>query len=389
MTVRAIVVGLGFAGSVLSRELAEAGFEVLALERRSQIAGNMYETVRANGVRVHQYGPHIFHANSGEVFDYLSQYSDFYPYTHRVLGRIQGKLVPIPFNFTSIDALFPKSEADDLEIRLTEAYPDRERVFVSELMNHKDPAIERLGKFIFENVFVNYTAKQWGIPASEVDVSVINRVPVVLSKDDRYFTDRIQQMPLNGYTPLFEKLLDHPGITLRLNTNAAERLSIDAASSRVYFDGEPFDGPVLWTGAIDELFRYSLGPLPYRSLNMVFEDLPIERYQKAAVVNYPNEEEFTRITEFKLMTRQVLPEDTTILKEYPLPYDPEKRMEAYYPIFSAENQTLYDEYRALGAMIPNLRFCGRLAEYRYYNMDAVVERALQVAKEVIRKYAKC
>lgn len=386
MTKTALVVGLGFAGSVVARELAEAGFSVLAFEKRSSIAGNMYEYERSNGVRVHMYGPHIFHTNSQKVFEYLSAFSAFYPYTHRVLGRIMGQLVPIPFNFTSIDTLFTNEHAVLLKGKLSVSFDGRDRVTVSELIGHTDPDIAVLGEFIFENVFVHYTAKQWGVPVSEVDTSVINRVPVVLGTDDRYFSDDIQMMPLEGYTQLFENLLNHPNIHYSLQDDAANHLKADIESRTLLVDGEPFTGPVIYSGLADELFDYSHGPLPYRSLDMLFEDCPVDYYQNAAVINFPNEEEYTRITEFKHMTLQVLPGNTTIMREYPLPYHPGSTTPPYYPIVGPRNQEQYNAYLELSHLFPNLYLCGRLAEYRYYNMDGAVERALNVAAQILKDF---
>lgn len=387
MKKQAIVIGLGFSGSIMARELAQAGFSVLAIEKRSHIGGNMYEYARGNGVRVHMYGPHIFHTNSREAFDYLSRFTSFYPYTHRVLGKINGKLVPIPFNFTSIDLLFPLEQANRYKAKLTGHFPDRDRVFISELVRHPDPDISSIGSFIFENVFVHYTAKQWGMPASQVDTSVINRVPVVLGNDDRYFSDSIQMMPSEGYTPIFEKMLNHPNIHTMLESDAMDRIRIDSDERAILFDGAPFSGPVCLSGPIDEFFKFQLGTLPYRSLDMKFEDLDIDYYQPASVVNYPNEELFTRITEFKHMTLQVLPAHTTILKEYPLPYRPGGLFPPYYPIASEENQERYEGYLNMSRRFPNLYLCGRLAEYKYYNMDAVVDRALLVSSQILKDFS--
>jgi len=386
MAKTALIIGLGFAGSVAARELAEAGFSVLAYEKRSSIAGNMYEYVRANGIRVHMYGPHIFHTDSRRVFDYLSRFSSFYPYSHRVLGKINGQLVPIPFNFASIDALFPPLQAASLKTKLSGSFGEKTRVSVSELIAHADPDIAQLGEFVFENVFVHYTAKQWGVPVSQVDISVINRVPVVLGYDDRYFPDSIQMMPLEGYTSLFQNLLNHPNIQYFLNADAADHMEVDRKLHTISLDGEPFTGPVVYSGPADELFGYSIGALPYRSLDMKFEDCPVDYYQNASVVNYPNEEEYTRITEFKHMTLQVLSGQTTILKEYPVAFQHGGLLPPYYPIAGRENQKRYNDYFEMSRQFPNLYLCGRLAEYKYYNMDAVIERSLAVAGHVIKNF---
>ncbi len=381
----AVVVGLGFAGGVMARELAEAGYQVVALDRRNHIAGNMYEALRSNGLRVHLYGPHIFHTHSDRVYQYLQKFSDFYPYTHRVLGKINGKLIPIPFNFTGIDQLFSEEKAAMLKEQLSQAFPLKDRISVSELLEHSNDNIAQLGQFIFERVFVNYTAKQWGVPVSEVDTSVINRVPVVIGYDDRYFSDPYQAMPKEGYSALFQELLSHPNISVQLGCEASDYLKLDFSRGEVNFRGSQFSGPLCYSGALDELCHYQLGELPYRSLDMNFEDLDCEVFQPTAVVNYPNEEDYTRITEFKHLTLQKAAGKTSILKEIPKAYQVGKGEVPYYPILGTENQNLYNRYRNLVKDFSQLYLCGRLAEYRYYNMDAVIHRALEVSAQIIEK----
>ena len=380
-----IVVGAGFSGAVAARELSEAGKSVLVIEKRAQIGGNMYDSEDSNGVLVHWYGPHIFHTSSKDVFDYLKRFSDWQPYEHRVLGRIDGKHVPIPFNFRSLDLLFPAEQAELIKNKLTEQFPNQQKVSVLDLMNAKDETVKKFGEFVFEKVFLHYTAKQWGTPPEQVDRSVINRVPVVLGYDDRYFQDTYQFMPANGFTPIFESLLDHPAITVRLNCEAGTVLTLDQTQGKIYFEQAEFKGPVVFTGAIDQLFGYAYGQLPYRSLNLVFEQKPVTDFQPAAVVNYPNEEAFTRITEFKKLGGRQVEGSTTILKEYPMPYDPaaEKGNIPYYVISSPENLSRYQQYAELADTFPNLHLCGRLAEYKYYNMDAAILQALRVSKKIL------
>ena len=377
----AVVVGAGFAGSVVARQLANSGKKILVLEKRGQIGGNMFDSADSNGVMVHWYGPHIFHTNNRNVFDYLRQFADWHPYEHRVKGRIQGKLIPIPFNFTAIEAIFPKQQAETLKEGLIHLFPKKERVSVLDLTGHIDPQIAALGEFVFENVFVHYTAKQWGMPVEKVDTSVINRVPVVIGYDDRYFKDTIQMMPDRGFSHLFEKLLDHHNITVCVDTPASCRLTL-GENKRFVLDGQAFTGPVVYTGPIDELFDYRYGKLPYRSLDLRFEQLSQKEYQPAAVVNYPNEEKFTRITEFKKLTGQTLEGATTILREYPMPFTHKPEEEAYYPIENPENRSQYEAYATDAVGVPGLYLCGRLAEYKYYNMDGVVERALLLANQI-------
>lgn len=370
-----IVVGAGFSGAVVARQLAEAGRRVLVCEQRAQIGGNMYDALDENGVSVHWYGPHIFHTGSKEVVDYLGKFTDWVPYEHRVLGRIDGELVPIPFNFTSLEALFPPEKAAAIEARLAELFPGQRTASVMALQQSEDALVREFGAFVLEKVFLHYTAKQWGTPIEQVDRAVIDRVPVVLGYDDRYFQDQYQMMPARGFTPLFERLLDHPAITVRLNVAAT------------HFDEETFGGDVIFTGALDALFDYRFGELPYRSLRLDFERLAVTQFQPAAVVNYPNEEKFTRITEFKQLAGQEIADATTILREYPLAYDPRGTVGnvPYYVIESPENRALYERYAALAATFPRLKLCGRLAEYRYYNMDAAVLRALALSQEILEQ----
>lgn len=381
-----LIVGCGFSGAVAARCLAESGRRVIILEKRGHIAGNMFDEKDENGVLVHRYGPHIFHTSIKEVFDFLKRFSDFFPYSHRVLGKIDGQFVPIPFNFTSAEKLFGAQKAQKLENALVNAFPGKTRVPVTELLKGTDADVKFAGNFIFEKVFLHYTAKQWGMPADKVDRSVLSRVPVVLGRDDRYFSDEFQYMPQKGYNELFKNLLSHENIEIVLNCDASKRLRADTLKSRLFFDGEELNCDVIWTAPADELFGYSNGRLPYRSLDLKFERFDKTEYQPAAVVNYPNEEDFTRITEFKYLTGQRLEGKTTIMKEYPLIYNPDSGRGniPYYPIISAENLALYDSYKKLAGKFKNLHFCGRLAEYKYYNMDKAVARALDLSREILK-----
>ncbi|NLT12173.1 MAG: UDP-galactopyranose mutase [Clostridiaceae bacterium] len=383
MKKQALVIGLGFAGSVVSRILADSGYDVIALEKRAHIAGNMFEYERSNGVRVHLYGPHIFHTNNEAVFSFLNRFSGFYPYSHRVIGKIDNQLVPIPFNFTSIDRLFSKDIATVYKTKLSKAFDLESRVTISDLFDTQDPDIRDLANFVLQKVFVNYSAKQWGVPFDQLDSTVTSRVPVVIGEDDRYFSDKIQMMPLLGFTDLFERLLNHPNIAVNLNSESNRRIRLHPDSGKVLLDGIPFSGPVCYTGPIDELFDYSLGALPYRTTEFVFEDYDVNCLQCTPVINYPNEEKYTRISEFKHITLQEVPDKTTILKEYPMPYHYGSNMIPLYPIQNPDNKRKYEDYLRLGKSYSDLFFCGRLAEYKYYNMDAVVARAMQVADDIL------
>ena len=353
-----IIVGSGFAGSTLARKFALDNKKVLIYEKRGQIGGNMYDKVLDNSILVHQYGPHIFHTNSKKVMDFVTQFGSWYFYEHKVVGKINNTLVPIPFNFKSLELLYSKEQADIIKEKLLAKYKDTKKVSILDLINDSDETIKQFGLFVYKNVFENYTAKQWNIPIEEIDTSVINRVPVILGYDDRYFQDEYQYMPKHGYTKVFEEMLNHPNITIKLNTNALE--DIEIKDNKIYWQNQEFHGKVFYTGAIDELFNYKYGPLPYRSLDLVFENYDMNYYQSSAVVNYPNDEKYTRITEFKYLSNQLVNNKTTILKEYPKKYD-----------YQDENSIPYYLY-----------MCGRLAEYKYFNMDAVILRALELYEKV-------
>ena len=378
-----IIVGAGFAGSVLAERFASNNKKVLVIDKRNHIGGNMYEEIRSNGVRVHKYGPHIFHTNDKEVFDYLQQFTGFYFYEHRVIGYIDKTFVPIPFNFKSLELLFPNDKVKEIKEKLLDKYSSKTKVSILDLLNDEDNVIKEFGKYVYEKVFVNYTAKQWNVPISEVDTSVINRVPVILGYDDRYFQDTYQAMPKNGFNEIFNKMLDNKNIEVKLNTNAKDLLRIDTDNKKIYYDSKEFKGIVIYSGALDEFLDYKYGPLPYRSLDLVFEDRCENYYQPTSVVNYPNDERFTRITEFKYLSNEIVKDNTTILKEYPLTYDyKNKKHVPYYAIFNDDNLALYQKYYDSVKDIDNFYLCGRLAEYKYYNMDAVVRRALNLFREI-------
>lgn len=380
-----LIIGAGFSGAVVARQLAEKyNQKVYLIEKRNHIAGNMYEKKSSNGVRVHWYGPHIFHTNNVKVFEYLKRFSDFYAYEHCVVGKIDGKLVPIPFNFQSIDMLFGREQAEQIKKKLLVQYPNMSKVSILDLLENKDKLVQEFGQFVYEKVFVHYTAKQWQQPIEEVDTSVINRVPVVLGYDNRYFQDIYQFMPKQGFTKLFENLLNHPNIKIQLGTDAASVLRFDINRNKVYFHEEEWNKPIVFTGAIDELFQCKYGHLPYRSLNLVFEDYKKNIYQSNSVVNYPNDEDFTRITEFKYLTNEKIKDNTTILKEYPCSYHPNGIVGnvPFYPIINKDNVALYQKYADLSKQFKMLYLCGRLAEYKYYNMDGAIEAALELSDKI-------
>jgi len=356
-----LVVGAGFAGSVLAERLArERGEQVLVIDRRPHIAGNAYDHLDAAGLLIHQYGPHIFHTNSRAVFDHLSRFTEWRPYQHHVLGRVDDRLVPIPINLDTINTLYGLDlTSDELDAWFAARAEPVDAVRTSE-----DVVVSKVGRELYEKFFRGYTRKQWGLDPSELDKSVTARVPVRTNRDGRYFTDEFQFMPAAGYTKMFERMLDHPNITVRTGVDY-HAIQQDISFKRL-----------IWTGPVDEFFGCRFGRLPYRSLRFVHETLDQEQFQSVGTVNYPQTEAYTRITEYKYLTGQVHPQ-TSLTYEYP-----EAEGDPYYPVPRPENQELYKRYEALADATPDTWFVGRLATYRYYNMDQVVAQALATFKRI-------
>jgi len=384
-----IIIGSGFAGSVLAERLANnLDKKVLVIEKRNHIGGNMYDFFDEAGVLQHKYGPHIFHTNHDLVVEYLSRFTEWFPYEHEVLGYVENQLVSIPFNIEGIRTCFPPEKADEMISLLIEKYGEDTKVPILKLREEKNELLKELADFIYENVFLHYTMKQWDLTPDQIDPNVTNRVPVNVSNDQRYFNDNFQLMPKKGYTVIFEQMLDNENIDVLLDTDAMSLLKLDYESGKVYFKDELFDGILVCTGQIDTLFNYQLGELQYRSLDF---DVQYKEgtYQPVATVNYPtpkSEHAYTRITEYKHMMQQK-PENTSICIEYSLPFDrnAEKGNIPYYPVFTDEGQKKYQDYVDLSEKFKNLYLVGRLAEYRYYNMDAIVHRALEVYQEIKEK----
>ena len=395
-----LVIGAGYAGSVAARELAERGGQrVLVLERRDHIGGNAYDCLDGHGVLIHKYGPHIFHTTSQRVFRYLSRFTQWRRYQHRVIANLprdnpevvparketSGRFCfPVPFNLDSLENAFGAQEGRRLGEKLLAAYPAQSQVTILELRQNPDPEIAAIAEYVYEHVFVHYTRKQWGQTPEEIDPATTARVPVRLSRDDRYFQDPWQGMPLEGYTPMFRRMLDHPGITVELGADALARL--DLSGSTVQVDGEPFQGPVIYTGQADELFGFRFGPLPYRTLDFRLETYDRQFYQTHGTVNYTVDEDFTRITEFKHLTGQRLQDPiTSIMKEYSRAYTGAEGEIPYYAIINPANNALYARYQNQAEQFPNLHLLGRLAEYKYYNMDAIVLRALELCDRLLEE----
>jgi UDP-galactopyranose mutase len=357
-----LIVGAGFAGAVMAERLAtQQNSRVLLVDKRRHIGGNTYDAYNSDGILVHHYGPHIFHTNSREVFEYLGQFTSWRPYEHRVLASVDGILVPIPINLNTVNALYGLNlNADELQ-----GFLDAKATKVPRVVTSEDAVVSKVGKELYEKFFKGYTKKQWGLDPSQLDASVAARIPTRCNRDNRYFSDTYQAMPLHGYTRLFENMLDHPNIKVMLNTDYKDIV-----------DEFPFE-QMIYTGPIDYYFDYCFGPLPYRSIEFKFETHDCEYLQATGTVNYPNEHLYTRSTEFKYLTGQKH-NKTTVVYEYP-----KSEGDPYYPVPRPENAELYRKYKALADTTSNTCFTGRLATYKYYNMDQVVAQSLSLAAKII------
>ncbi len=382
-----IVIGAGIAGSTAARQLAEKGNrKVLVIEKRDHIGGNCYDRLDEYGILVHEYGPHIFHTDMEDVFSYLSRFTEWnlYENGHQVVADVNGKLIPVPFNLNTLHMVYDKDLADILEKKLLDCYGEGSRVAIMELRKNPDLQIQAIAQYVYENVFLKYTMKQWGQTPEEISPEVTGRVPVLVSYDNRYFQDKYQGVPLHGFTAMFERMLDHENITVLTGTDAANLLEFKDSNAEIWFEGRKFEGSVIYTGELDQLYGLKYGRLPYRSLRFDFEHLDQEDFQNGhSVVNYTVSEDFTRITEFQYLTGQKDASGTTIVREYPFAYSGAEGEIPYYAIMNPENETLYQKYKKLAEHYPNLHLLGRLAEYRYYNIDAMTKKALELAETLL------
>jgi UDP-galactopyranose mutase len=352
-----LIVGAGFAGATIAERLAADGDQrVLICDKRPHIGGNAYDCYNEHGVLIHQYGPHIFHTNSERIFRYLSRFTAWRPYQHRVRACVEGQIVPIPINLDTINQLYGTHYSSlELEAFFASVAEPRSPIKTSE-----DVIVNRVGRELYEKFFRNYTRKQWGLDPSQLDAMVTARVPVRTNRDDRYFTDTYQSMPLHGYTRMFERMLNHPNIHVLLNSDYRDIRTLVPHRRLIY------------TGAVDEYFEYCYGKLPYRSLQFQWETRDLPTAQCAPVINYPNDHLYTRVTEFKQLSGQEHPK-TTLVYEFPT-----NEGDPYYPIPTVDNAALYARYQALAEATPDVVFLGRLGTYKYYNMDQVVGQALAV-----------
>jgi len=359
-----LIVGAGFAGSVLAERLAtQAGKKVLIIDKRDHIAGNAYDYYNNDGILIHKYGPHIFHTNSKDVFEYLDQFTEWRPYEHKVLACVDGQQVPIPINLNTINQLYGlnlnSSQVEDFFASKAEP--------VTRVKTSEDVVVSKVGRELYEKFFRGYTRKMWELDPSELDASVTARVPTRTNRDDRYFTDTYQAMPLHGYTAMFQKMLSHPNIKVMLNTDYKEIIDIIPHKKLIY------------SGPVDAYFNYCYGKLPYRSLEFKFETIDQEYFQSTGTINYPNEQAFTRITDFKYLTGQKH-HKTAIVYEFP-----KAEGDPYYPVPRPENAEIYKKYQQLTTAETNTYFVGRLATYKYYNMDQVVAQALTTFKKIMQE----
>lgn len=367
-----MIIGAGYAGAILAERIAsQLDKKVLVVDRRNHIAGNAYDYYDENGILVHKFGPHIFHTSSKKVFDYLSQFTKWNTYVHHVKAVVEGKNVPVPFNINSIYQLFPKKYAEKLENKLIEKYGFGLKIPILKMKETDDPELKQLADYIYKNVFFGYTVKQWGLKPEELDFNVTSRVPVYISRDDRYFQDIYQCLPKNGYTEMFNNILNHKNIKILLNTDYHEVVDY------IKFD------KLIFTGPLDYYFDNMFGELPYRSLQFDFQTFDTPQYQEGGQINYPNNYDYTRITEFKHLTQQKH-HQTTIAYEYPEQFVAGVN-EPYYPIPKAENNELFAKYKAEADKLKNVYFVGRLADYKYYNMDQIAGVALQLFEKKIAK----
>lgn len=374
-----LVVGCGLSGAVIARYMAEQGKKVELWERRDHIGGNMYDYMDEHGFLVQKYGPHTFHTKNKELYDYMCRFEQWQNYKLTCGAVWDGKYTPTPFNFTTIDTFFSREQGEQLKEKLKTAFAGREFATVVEVLEHPDPDIRGYAEYLFRNDYAPYTAKQWGVSPEEIDPSVLNRVPLRFSYEEGYFDDRYQVMPEHSFTRFFENLLNHPSIEVKLGVEALEHLCVKG--EKLFLNGEEVVIPVVYTGALDELFGCVYGRLPYRSLRFEWKHTEQNSVQPAPVVAYPQEAGYTRITEYKKLPVQAGP-GSSYAVEYPLPCREGEKLEPYYPVLTARSQEQYGRYKALAEQIPNLICCGRLADFKYYNMDQALARALAAVQNL-------
>lgn len=385
-----VIVGTGFTGSVIARQLVDRmDAKVLLLEKRDHIGGNMYDKIFENGVLVHMYGPHTFFTDEKWIMDYIQKFSKWIPLDVTAKVEIDDRVFSLPFGFQFIREYYGKAKADLLIARLKEAFPNQERVAIYDLLNQENEDIHNFAKMLCEKDYYPYSSKQWGIPMEDMDPSVISRVKFALSEDNRYIQQRYQYTPQGGYTFFFRKLLESDNIKVVTGIDAMELISFNDAAEcvEINWEDQRYRCPIVFTGPIDELFSSRFGPLPYRSLNIEFKSFKMNDYQAVPFISYPQAEGYTRIVEYKKLTGQKLEGETTISIEYPKAYINGKNL-PYYPVINRANLEKFEKYRKLADNYCNLYVCGRLGDYKYYNMDAAIIRAMEIEKQIERTLTK-
>ena len=375
-----IIAGAGLSGSTFARLMAEKGSKILVIDRRSTVAGNLYDETNMYGILVQQNGPHIFHTNSEEVYSFITKYHKWNPFKLRCSVDMCGQQTPSPFNFKTIDQFYATDKAELIKEALLLKYPNQSTVTIVELLNSEEPLIKQYAQMLFDNDYSLYTAKQWGIKASEIDINVLKRVPVRLDYKEMYFSDKYECMPEGGFTSFIKDLLDHDNIEYINNEDALKYISLNDQDHRIEFHGLEVSTncKLVYTGAIDELFNFEFGKLPYRSLTFKYETLNEELFQATPVVAYPQVEGYTCITEYKQLPKQNILGITTIAYEYPMMFEEGKADEPYYPVPTDDTAMLYSKYKAKAGNYDNLILCGRLANYKYYNMDQAILAVLRL-----------
>lgn len=378
-----IVVGSGFSGSIIARELAEKHNKmVTVIEKRSHIAGNMYDELDEHGILIHKYGPHVVVTNRWDIIKYLMRFSPMYKHVVKEMSFIDGRYIRLPYNFESAQQLIGEEKAEVLINKLRARYKGMDRVSVRTLADSDDQDIAFFGNLLFEKAYRTYCAKQWDVPVETLDKSILDRVPMAMSYDERYMNKDFQFLPENGYAALFKNMLDHPNITVRLNEDANEHLVLDSSGNTVKYDGEDVD-ILVYTGAIDELFGTKYGRLPYRSLDIRYEWHEEDRVYPEEIISYPQAPGYTRKTEYKFMMKDHSGcTGTTVATEYPIAYTPDMAISPFYPVITSDTQARYKQYLEEASAYKALYLCGRLAEFRYYNMDDCILRAFDVVSEI-------
>jgi UDP-galactopyranose mutase len=382
---KTIVVGTGFSGGILARKIAEdLDLRVELIEKRTHIGGNMYDALDENGILIQRYGPHFLNTDKYFIIAFLEKYAELFAHCTKLLSFIDGKHVRLPFNFETVQQLMGAANSEKLLAKLRKAYGGRDRVPILELIDSADRDVAAYGNMLFEKAYKTYTAKQWGVPAEKIDKYVLDRVPMAMSYDERYLNKDFQYLPKHGFTRLFENLLDHPNIRLSPNTDALSHIEFDDRNKTVLYDGEKVDC-LVFTGPIDELFSLRYGALPYRSLDIRYEYYETDSHLPCEIVSYPQADGYTRSTEYrKIMFDQSNCVGTVVATEYPLEYKKDALTGnlPYYPVLTEESGKVYAKYLELSKRYKNLFLCGRLAEFKYYNMDVCIEHALAYFEDI-------